>query len=529
MKALFATVVPLLVVSSAQGVELEGYRIWDVRTALGSSLPQEMAVVQLDLNSEGALSAVRQIGGIDTSVVIKPREVIATSSNPFGYKLIPTGLPTPGATAVYAWSMNDLGELAGRVSGNFDQQGFSWRPSAEPKFTLFPGQSGSELVLFANNNAGLLGGSSLGKPIAVNQNNIVFLPPWSEMISGAGSVSAVDESNRPYGTLSISESGVVRPARWPSLSEEPELLFPSLGSGIPATATARLNAVNSSGTSVGHFLWATSPAFPQVLDGLEGYLWPQAGPVQYLGNYIPSDIANSGWSVGRLNPGQDAVVRTSSGQIKAVAPILVPGNPNYIWSGVVGAKINANGWIAGIGANRAIAGGDLRQNRPFIALPIFSLRNLRINVVGESMTSMNRLLGKSVSYSFSQEGIKLSGPQSGIQSLDSDGGAVGFTVQTRQRGQLDLYVRVQDSTLLGKISKVHVSLDSDSPVTVVLYNGDVDGDNIITIFDYIELSTAWDSSPADPHWNVKADLDADNAVTIFDYVILSQNFDKQGD
>ncbi len=71
-----------------------------------------------------------------------------------------------------------------------------------------------------------------------------------------------------------------------------------------------------------------------------------------------------------------------------------------------------------------------------------------------------------------------------------------------------------------------------------LINGDVDNDNAVTIFDYIELSTNFDKSSADSDWNVSngsgvkpsdSDLDGDDSVSIFDYIVLSSEFDKSGD
>lgn len=64
---------------------------------------------------------------------------------------------------------------------------------------------------------------------------------------------------------------------------------------------------------------------------------------------------------------------------------------------------------------------------------------------------------------------------------------------------------------------------------LTLLNGDVDGDNEVTIFDYIELSSAFGTDSEDPGYSVNADLDYDGSVTIFDYILLSENFDLVGD
>lgn len=64
---------------------------------------------------------------------------------------------------------------------------------------------------------------------------------------------------------------------------------------------------------------------------------------------------------------------------------------------------------------------------------------------------------------------------------------------------------------------------------VTLNNGDVDGDESVTIFDYIEISNSFDLNAGDPGFLPLADLDGDQSVTIFDYIILSNNFDLNGD
>lgn len=66
-------------------------------------------------------------------------------------------------------------------------------------------------------------------------------------------------------------------------------------------------------------------------------------------------------------------------------------------------------------------------------------------------------------------------------------------------------------------------------VNFSLFNGDVDGDNEVSIGDYALLSTAFGSSPGDPNWDAEADVDGDDEVTIGDYAILSNNFGMIGD
>lgn len=72
-------------------------------------------------------------------------------------------------------------------------------------------------------------------------------------------------------------------------------------------------------------------------------------------------------------------------------------------------------------------------------------------------------------------------------------------------------------------------LAGQTGVNVSLINGDCDNDNVISIFDYIVLSNAFDATASDTNWDPRADLDGDGVVSIFDYIIQSNNFDGQGD
>ncbi len=109
--------------------------------------------------------------------------------------------------------------------------------------------------------------------------------------------------------------------------------------------------------------------------------------------------------------------------------------------------------------------------------------------------------------------------------LDSTG---AFTVPTKApNGAYRL--RLKASHWISNAPVVNLTGSGDSVGTQVLTNGDVDGDNSITIFDYIDLSGSFDLSTGDAGFNAEADLDGDGSVTIFDYIILSNNFDLTGD
>lgn len=56
--------------------------------------------------------------------------------------------------------------------------------------------------------------------------------------------------------------------------------------------------------------------------------------------------------------------------------------------------------------------------------------------------------------------------------------------------------------------------------------GDIDGDGVVSVLDYIDLSDSFDSIPGDANWNPAADLDGDEVISIYDYIVLSDNFDR---
>ncbi|GIV17019.1 MAG: hypothetical protein KatS3mg022_2454 [Armatimonadota bacterium] len=66
-------------------------------------------------------------------------------------------------------------------------------------------------------------------------------------------------------------------------------------------------------------------------------------------------------------------------------------------------------------------------------------------------------------------------------------------------------------------------------VDVALTNGDVDGDNEVTLFDFGGLVAAFGTMAGDEAWNADADLDGDGEVSLFDFGILVRSFGAVGE
>ncbi|MGC8784150.1 MAG: dockerin type I domain-containing protein [Armatimonadota bacterium] len=74
-----------------------------------------------------------------------------------------------------------------------------------------------------------------------------------------------------------------------------------------------------------------------------------------------------------------------------------------------------------------------------------------------------------------------------------------------------------------------VQLSGTVHLETSLQNGDIDGDNEVSLFDFGMLVAAFGSMPGDSTWNANADLDGDEEVSLFDFGILVRNFGAIGD
>ncbi len=122
--------------------------------------------------------------------------------------------------------------------------------------------------------------------------------------------------------------------------------------------------------------------------------------------------------------------------------------------------------------------------------------------------------------------------------LDGSGNVVAsywFTADTQGRfavpspGAGTYRLSVKHEHWLRRSVSVTIGTADVPGVPVSLVNGDADGDNSVSIFDYIQLSAGFDLNVGDPGFDPMADLDEDGSVTIFDVIVVNNNFDLFGD
>jgi hypothetical protein len=79
------------------------------------------------------------------------------------------------------------------------------------------------------------------------------------------------------------------------------------------------------------------------------------------------------------------------------------------------------------------------------------------------------------------------------------------------------------------VRNVNVGIFGAVGLTFSLTNGDVNGDNAVTLGDFAALKRAYGSGAGDPNWNPDADLNGDGSVTLGDFAILRAHYGQQGD
>jgi len=105
-------------------------------------------------------------------------------------------------------------------------------------------------------------------------------------------------------------------------------------------------------------------------------------------------------------------------------------------------------------------------------------------------------------------------------------GSSQYSFNTTRNGTFDVAAKASHWL---RHTRSSIAITGNVTVNFSVVNGDVDGDNEVTLFDFGELVAAFGSMPGDSNWNPNADLDGDDEVTLFDFGILVRNFGAIGD
>ena len=89
-------------------------------------------------------------------------------------------------------------------------------------------------------------------------------------------------------------------------------------------------------------------------------------------------------------------------------------------------------------------------------------------------------------------------------------------------------VRIKAETWLSRLYTLDFSGSSLNLGSFQMLNGDVDGNNVVDLSDYLTMVTVFDTSPVPSSFYKRADLNWDNIVDLSDYLIMTANFDEVG-
>ncbi|HRI43280.1 MAG TPA: SBBP repeat-containing protein [Fimbriimonadaceae bacterium] len=219
----------------------------------------------------------------------------------------------------------------------------------------------------------------------------------------------------------------------------------------------------------------------------------------------------------------------STGTDFAVIKIEPAGNVPWTLrydSGGLGLNDEARAFALAGDGSLAVSGTVQQGTTNFVDIETIKYSQNRVVSGSVTLLGFGRLVaGQVVSYQI-RPVDSLVVLQSGQVTLGSTGQySIGTSLPV---GSYDLTIKGAH-WLKRKKRNVAIGATGAVGVDVSLNNGDVDGDNEVSIGDYSPLSNAFGSSPGAPNWNPMADLDGDGEVSIGDFAQLSTNFGLIGD
>ncbi|MER3474569.1 MAG: hypothetical protein C4335_11180 [Armatimonadota bacterium] len=339
---------------------------------------------------------------------------------------------------------------------------------------------------------------------AVPRADVLWDQPWDGVSRGSPAQEFTDTANRMYSVWLFDDFTVPEPGWWIDRvtvygSEQGTPAY-NLGIYLSLSTTPHVNALHTVATGTEVVLepreWPLRRRADLVFE-LNGFYLPPG--TYYLSAWVrrPFDLNNDGTG---NDGGQWFWLRTSPTR----------GAPFYLHN-------PGGGW--GFGADPVGGGWNTEQDLSFTI-------EGRATVTVSGTVQLQDYLGDTTGVPVTIE-IRHPGSTDALEThvvnLDGEG---RYAFQTLLRGTYDLSAKASHwlrQTLTNR------SIDGDTVVDFVLTNGDIDGDNEVTLFDFGLLVSAFGSMPGDSGWNPNADLDGDAEVTLFDFGILVQSFGLIGD
>jgi len=426
-------------------------------------------------------------------------------------------IPGLGGGDTYAWSMNVSDQVVGGshpVAGSSYIEAFVWdKANGTRQIASFGCQSEAKGINNRGDIAGFLDFPPDGVSVAPflwrrGQGWVRLAPLVSGQSSGAEHLNDNDEIVGDAQDASGADHMVI----W-----NPNGTMTDMGN-MPPQYQNYPSGINDRGVVCGFTFGYLSGAL-----GFVSYIWsPSTGYVPLFDPYNATysinavGINNQNTVVGRLDDTQgstEGFVWTQAGGFTMINDHLDPGSAG--WNVTEVDAINDAGQMAGVGYVGL---------RPYAVL---------ITPVGPAPVSGTVTLGN---YPAGPAGVLVTVQlynagtatlaDTENATLDSGG---NFTVLTQAPpGSYDVYVKASH-WLRRKLANQLLTASGLSGLAFPLINGDINGDNTISLADFGALKQAYGSMLWDANWNQNADLDGNGSVGLSDFGILKLNYGMSGD
>lgn len=125
--------------------------------------------------------------------------------------------------------------------------------------------------------------------------------------------------------------------------------------------------------------------------------------------------------------------------------------------------------------------------------------------------------------------IRNPGETTPLHTLEVTLGAGGTLVfSSPVQGSYDLAIQ-GGNWLRRRVANVAIGPQGTDDLVAVLINGDVNGDNVVNLADFLALRGAFGTNTGDPTFVATADLNRDGTVNLLDFLLLRSSFGQSGD
>ena len=424
----------------------------------------------------------------------------------------------PGFNGQYANAIG--GNCAGQVVGYtyLNSQGsivaFVWdKVNGTRQIANFGCESEARGINSVGDIAGFLdsppGGVSVAPFLLRLGQSYVRLPP---LIAGQSSGARLVNGSDEVVGFGLDGSGAEHEVIW-----NPNGTMTDMGD-LPSQYENYPTGINDSGSICGFTFGYLNGPLSYV-----SYIWnPDTG---YLPLFNPLNPVNSVWAVGinnnnvvvgRLLGNQGATLGFVWNQATGYTMIndnLDPGSAGWNITEVDG--INDAGQMAGVGTLNG-------QNYAVLITPTGTEPVSGTVTLGNYPAGPNGVLVTVQLYDSGTTALV----DSQNTTLDPSG---SFTIQTgAPAGTYDVYVKASH-WLRRKLANQTLGASGMSGLKFSLINGDINGDNTISLADFGQLKAAYGSALWNSNWNPNADLDGNGSVGLSDFGILKMNYGMSGD